>query len=107
MHQISVQDLAEWLGDEQRPAPVLLDVREPWEHELGHVEGTLLMPMHTVPLRMKELQADLPIVCICHHGGRSMQVAAFLEGRGFSTVYNLTGGMDHWSQLVDPSIKRY
>jgi len=107
MQQISAQALAEWLADEQRENPVLLDVREPWEHEMGHIKGTFLMPMHTVPVRLSELQTESTIVCICHHGGRSMQVAAFLDSRGFAEVYNLAGGMDHWSQTVDSSIKRY
>lgn len=107
MEQLSVQGLADWLADQQRTAPILLDVREPWEHELGHISGTLLMPMHTVPLRFNELQPEQPIVCICHHGGRSMQVAAFLQSRDFSAVYNLMGGMDQWSLQIDSSIKRY
>ena len=107
MQQLMVQELAEWLADSQRVAPVLLDVREPWEHEQGHIKGTMLMPMHTVPLRLSELQPDAPVVCICHHGGRSMQVATFLQSKAFATVYNLAGGMDHWSQFVDSSIKRY
>ncbi len=107
MEQLSVQALADWLADGDRQAPVLLDVREPWEYEHGHVRGSLHMPMHTVPLRLNELQPDTPVVCICHHGGRSMQVAAFLQGRGFSQVFNLVGGMDQWSQAIDPSIRRY
>ncbi|MEY4593124.1 MAG: hypothetical protein RIR18_2019 [Pseudomonadota bacterium] len=107
MQHITAQALAEWLADKQQPKPLLLDVREPWEHEMGHIKGTLLMPMHTVPVRLSELQADAQVVCICHHGGRSMQVATFLQSRGFAAVYNLTGGMDDWSHTVDPSIKRY
>lgn len=107
MQQINVQVLADWLADTRREAPLLLDVREPWEYEQGHVRGSSPMPMHTVPLRLNELQPDQPVVCICHHGGRSMQVAAFLESRGFSNVFNLVGGMDQWSQVVDSSIPRY
>lgn len=107
MHQITPPELAQWLADEQRPRPVLLDVREPWEFEMGHIDGAQLIPMHTVPVRLNELDPESPVVCICHHGGRSMQVAMFLQSRGFTTIYNLSGGMDIWSQQVDPSVRRY
>jgi len=49
----------------------------------------------------------LPIVCICHHGVRSAQVVAFLDRLGFDSAYNLAGGIDAWSQLVDPGVPRY
>lgn len=107
MQQISPTDLAAWLADSQRSRPVLLDVREPWEYEGGHINGAIQMPMHTVPVRLNDLSEEDSVVCICHHGGRSMQVAIFLEGRGFSSVFNLSGGMDQWSCTVDPSIRRY
>lgn len=107
MHQITPTELAAWLADEQRPRPVLLDVREPWEYEMGHIDGAQLMPMHTVPVRLSELDTESSVVCICHHGGRSMQVAMFLQSRGYTTIYNLSGGMDVWSQQVDSSIRRY
>lgn len=107
MQQITPGELAEWLADESRPRPQLLDVREPWEFEYCHLEGSTLMPMASVPPRLDELQANEPLVCICHHGGRSMQVAMFLESRGFAAVYNLSGGVDAWSQAVDPALRRY
>lgn len=107
MQQITPTELATWLADTQRPRPVLLDVREPWEFEGGHIEGAMLMPMHTVPARLNDLSEDDPVVCICHHGGRSMQVAMFLKARDFSSVFNLSGGMDQWSCTVDSSIRRY
>lgn len=107
MQHLDPSDLAEWLADAGRPAPQLLDVREPWEFEYCHLVGSTLMPMASVPLRLAELQADAPVVCICHHGGRSMQVALFLKSRGFAEVYNLSGGVDGWAQVVDPSLKRY
>jgi rhodanese-related sulfurtransferase len=107
MHQITSQELAEWLADENRPNPQLLDVREPWEFEMGHIQSAMPIPMHTVPVRLNDIQPDEPVVCICHHGGRSMQVAMFLQSRGYSTIYNLSGGMDVWSQVVDTSIRRY
>lgn len=107
MRQITATELAAWLADKDTPQPMLLDVREPWEFEMGHIKGAVLIPMHTVPVRLAEIPADGDVVCICHHGGRSMQVAMFLESRGLTAVHNLSGGMDVWSQSVDSSIKRY
>jgi len=65
------------------------------------------MPMATVPVRLEELPQDEDIVVICHHGGRSMQVAMFLANRGFSAVHNLSGGVHAWAQVVDPTMPTY
>ena len=95
----------------QTEAPVLLDVREPWEFALAsiHVEGlrTLHIPMNEIPARLTELDAAQPVVCICHHGMRSAQVVAFLERQGFDAAYNLAGGIDAWSDQVDAGVPRY
>jgi len=107
MQQIRVQQLAEWLADESRPAPVLLDVREPWELELCQLAGSQCIPMHLVPMRCDEIDADRDVVVICHHGGRSMQVAMFLERKGFASVHNLAGGVDAWAGEIDPTMRRY
>jgi rhodanese-related sulfurtransferase len=56
---------------------------------------------------MAEIDEDKEVVAICHHGGRSMQVAMFLERQGFKSVHNLTGGIDAWSRTVDPSVPTY
>lgn len=107
MQQIRAQQLASWLADDQRRKPVLLDVREPWEFELCHLPGSLPIPMHLVPARQTELSPDDDIVVICHHGGRSMQVALFLERQGYSRLFNLTGGVEAWAGEVDPAMRRY
>lgn len=107
MQHLTAVELAGWIADAARPRPVLLDVREPWEFETCHVAGARLMPMNTIPARLAELAVDAPIVCICHHGRRSMQVAAFLEQKGFTQVTNLTGGMHAWAQQVDKSMPTY
>ena len=107
MQQLGVRELAEWLADPGRPQPVLLDVREPWEYELCHLPGSQHIPMQTVPMRCEELDPDQEIVVICHHGARSMQVAMFLERRGYADVHNLTGGVDAWAGEVDPTMRRY
>ncbi len=107
MQQLSVTDLATWLLDQQRPAPLLLDVREPWEYETCHIDGAQLMPMQTVPVRYQELDPEQQIVCICHHGGRSMQVANFLHRQGYTQVFNLAGGVHAWANQVDESMPTY
>jgi len=107
MQQVRAPQLAEWLADAGRPSPLLLDVREPWEYELCHLEGSQHMPMHLVPVRCEELSPDQDIVVICHHGARSFQVAMFLESRGFSSLHNLMGGVEAWATEVDQSMRRY
>jgi rhodanese-related sulfurtransferase len=107
VEQIKVTDLAAWLSDETRPSPMLLDVREPWEFAHCAIEGAVSMPMGGVPGRTGELDADRDIVCICHHGMRSQQVAMFLGSRGFERVFNLSGGIHAWAEQVDPQMPRY
>jgi rhodanese-related sulfurtransferase len=107
MKQISAPDLAAWLADAGREKPVLLDVREPWEFERARIEGAQLVPMREVPGRLAEIDQGKPVVAICHHGGRSMQVALFLEKAGYNNVHNLVGGVDAWSRTVDPAVPLY
>ena len=107
MQQIRAQQLADWLADETRPNPVLLDVREPWELQLFQLAGAQHIPMHLVPMRCDEIDPSSEVVVICHHGGRSMQVAMFLERKGFGSVLNLMGGVDAWAGEVDPNMRRY
>ena len=106
MKQISAPQLAAWLADASREKPLLLDVREPWEFERARIAGAQLVPMREVPSRLAEIDEAREIVAICHHGGRSMQVALFLEKAGY-TVHNLTGGVDAWSRSVDATVPLY
>ena len=86
----------------------LLDVREGWEIDLAPVPSqTVRIPMGQIVDRLSELDPNTPTVVICRSGGRSLQVAHFLEGRGFATVANLSGGILAWSRDVDPSIPQY
>jgi rhodanese-related sulfurtransferase len=85
----------------------LVDVRETWEFRTAHIDGSTLIPMGEIHARISELDPASDTVVICHHGGRSMQVAAFLERQGFSSVHNLTGGVDAWARFVDPSMPTY
>ena len=90
---------------------MVLDVREPHELQTASVtaNGFTLMaiPMGTIPARLAELDPGQPIACLCHHGGRSMQVANFLQGHGFEHLANIAGGIHAWSAELDPRIARY
>jgi len=109
MQQISPAQIGPWAAA-QTTRPVLLDVREGWELQTAStrpVDMDLVhMPMQTVPARLHELDRQRPIACLCHHGGRSQQVAFFLAQQGFDVV-NVAGGIHAWSQQVDPSIPLY
>ncbi len=107
MQQMTAPELAAWLADPARPRPLLLDVRENWEYALGHIDGSTHIPMNTIPARIEELDEDAEIVCICHHGARSMSVGAFLERNGFEKITNLTGGVHAWAVQVDSAMPKY
>jgi rhodanese-related sulfurtransferase len=85
----------------------LLDVREPWEVDIVSLPGSIYIPMGEISARFEELNPDEAVVCICHHGVRSLQVGMFLERQGFENVINLSGGIDAWSKSVDPSCPSY
>jgi rhodanese-related sulfurtransferase len=85
MKPLSAPELAAWLADGDRARPVLLDVREPWENNVCRIEGSQFVPMQTIP----------------------QHVAMFLERQGFSSVFNLTGGVDAWARQVDPAMPTY
>lgn len=87
--------------------PIILDVREPAETQMAPFAGAVEIPMGEVPNRLEELERDDHIVVLCHHGIRSGRVAAYLHEQGFHRVTNLSGGIDAWSLLVDPSVPRY
>ena len=86
---------------------MLLDVREPWEHDIAHIPGSLLVPFAQLPLKLPHLNPQKPVVVVCHHGIRSWHAACLLEQNGFETVFNLAGGIDAWSQEIDAGIPRY
>lgn len=84
----------------------LLDVREPWEYQLVHLENSHLVPLSQLTYGLNNLNKDLPVVVICHHGIRSAHACYLLERLGFQAI-NLTGGIDRWAREVDSSIPIY
>jgi rhodanese-related sulfurtransferase len=95
------------------PAPLLLDVREQWEFDTAHIDiakegGAKLIPMAEVPARaFQELDEEEPILVLCHHGARSLSVAAWLRNQGFTQAQSIAGGIEQWSRQIDPSVPRY
>jgi rhodanese-related sulfurtransferase len=86
---------------------LLLDVREPYEFELCRIQGSINIPLDEISLRFEELDEDRETVVICHHGMRSLQAAIWLEQNGFSSVFNLTGGIEAWAKEIEPDMPRY
>jgi rhodanese-related sulfurtransferase len=86
---------------------VLLDVREDWEYSLAKIDGSILVPLGTLPQSLPRLNRESEIIAICHHGMRSADATNFLLQQGFSNVKNLVGGIDAWSTQVDGAVPRY
>ena len=88
----------------------LVDVREPFEHAVARIEGAELIPMNTVPDRIEEIRqkaAAAPVIVICHHGVRSLNVVHWLRRQGVENTWSMAGGIDLWSLSVDPAVPRY
>ncbi|MEZ6095902.1 MAG: rhodanese-like domain-containing protein [Pirellulaceae bacterium] len=88
---------------------ILLDVREPFEFEYCKIAGSYHVPMGEIPQRVDQWASwkDEPIVVVCHHGVRSLQVTHFLRSKGFGHSQSLRDGIEGWSLTIDPNIPRY
>ena len=106
MQQLRVKELKALLDSDQ-PAPLLLDVREPWEFEICRIEGSTLLPMRQIHSAVEQMDHDRQTVVICHHGIRSRQVCVYLLQMGFTNVFNLAGGVQAWANEVDSSMPTY
>jgi adenylyltransferase/sulfurtransferase len=102
---VTPQALVRELGGGDRR--LLLDVREPWEWELVHIDGSVLVPLGELPGRLRELDPHASVVTICHRGMRSLQARDLLRAAGFADVRSLAGGIDEWASEVDPTMARY
>ena len=86
---------------------VFLDVREHSEWAICRIEGALHIPMSEVPERHEGLPRDAPLIVLCHHGMRSLNVVQYLETKGFDNAINLAGGIHAWAVDVDPEMRQY
>ena len=110
--QVHPGDLQNWMEKVRAfGQPIVLDVREPNELERASVKADgfelVHIPMGVIPPRLGELDPSRPVACLCHHGARSMRVAAFLEYQGFQHIANISGGINAWSNQLDPTVPRY
>ena len=92
---------------EKKEEFILLDVREPHEYQICHIEGTKLIPVNQVQEKISELDSQKEIVVYCHSGGRSMFIVKKLKTMGFKNVKNLEGGIDAWAAEIEPEMARY
>ena len=86
---------------------LILDVREPDELAVAHVEGARAIPMRQVPAHVDSLPRDRHLLVLCHHGQRSLRVTHFLRDQGFTAVSNIAGGIEAWAVEIDLAIPRY
>lgn len=86
---------------------LLVDVREPHEHVICRIEGAELIPMRTIPANLQRLDIDEDVICFCHHGMRSLDVANWLRSQGVKSAKSMSGGIDRWSVEIDPKVPRY
>lgn len=107
--QISVEELAQRLSSED--SLQLVDVREPQEVSIAHIDGFVNLPLSQFPDWADQVNTRLnpqaETLVLCHHGIRSAQMCQWLIVQGFTNVKNIAGGIDAYSTLVDPSIPQY
>jgi rhodanese-related sulfurtransferase len=108
--QISPEELSKVIAQESKQVQ-LIDVREPEEIAIASLPNFINLPLSQFSEWGKEINtlvnADLETLVICHHGVRSAQMCQWLLNIGFTNVKNVSGGIDAYSLLVDPSIPRY
>lgn len=89
------------------PKVQFIDVREEWEYERVKIPNARLIPLSDFKNQFNTLNKEKPIIVICHHGGRSLNVCAFLVRNGFKEVYNVVGGIDYWAKKFDNTLDVY
>jgi adenylyltransferase/sulfurtransferase len=102
---ITVHELKRKMDARERFA--LIDVREAHEAEIARIDGARLIPLGEIVDRIGELRENEEIIIHCHSGGRSARAVQLLQQRGFNNVFNLEGGIDAWSEEIDPNVPRY
>src|SRR5699024_12327775 len=76
----------------------ILDVRDPYEFEAGHIPGAINIPMDQLPIRIDELDPDTDYYVICRTGGRSARATPYMEMHGYS-AFNFAGGCGAWLEV--------
>ena len=86
----------------ERDDVFMLDVREQWEYDEGHIPNITLIPMGDIPNRLDELPRDKEIIVTCRSGNRSGQISALLQSNGFTNIHNMQGGILAWESAGLP-----
>ncbi len=108
--QLEISPLELKLRLDAREATVLIDVREPAEFAIARIQGAELIPMNTIPGQLQRLEGladESLVVAFCHHGVRSLNVVAWLHAQGLTNAVSLAGGIDRWSNEIDPQGPHY
>jgi rhodanese-related sulfurtransferase len=103
--QIAPQELKQRLDKSEQL--LIVDVREPWETQLGVITGAKLIPLNTIPANMEIFANAEEVIIYCHHGMRSLNAATWLRSQGVDGARSLTGGIERWSTEIDPKVPRY
>lgn len=85
----------------------LLDVRQPWEYDICHLDNSTLIPMAQLPDKPERPDKKQETIVICHHGIRSRMMGRYLESVGFGNIINLSGGVDGWAKNIDTTMASY
>ena len=104
VQRLQATELAAYL---QNSEPLLIDVREPWEFEICHINGSINIPMAQIPQHLQTIREVPECVMICHHGVRSMHVIQYLQQQKFEHLINLEGGVEAWAREVDADMPVY
>jgi sulfur-carrier protein adenylyltransferase/sulfurtransferase len=104
--EVTVQELKQALDNPSLGIKVI-DVREPDEYQIAHIEGAELLPLSQLAQRFEELKRDQPLYIHCKMGGRSMQALQFLRQQGFQKLKSVNGGITAWSSQIDPRVPKY
>jgi rhodanese-related sulfurtransferase len=86
---------------------LFVDVREQWEYDTSHINGSILIPMREIPSNLQRFENSEQVVVFCHHGMRSLDVAGWLRTQGVEGARSMAGGIDRWSTEIDPTVPRY
>lgn len=104
MNSISPNELKQWLDSGKEVQ--IIDVREPWEREIGLIDGSEHIIMNLIPENIEKINRDSDVVVHCRSGARSAAVAQYLVSQeGFSKIYNLEGGITAWAERVNPNVE--
>jgi rhodanese-related sulfurtransferase len=103
--EITPSDTKELLARDDKV--LFVDVREQWEYDTAHLDGSVLIPLREIPGNLQRIENSEQVVIFCHHGMRSLDAAAWLRSQGVEGARSMTGGIDRWSTEIDPTVPRY